>query len=38
LARWAGVRLNECFDRRRQLVAGKINAPLNLACDIALGT
>jgi hypothetical protein len=28
------VHLNECFDRKRQIIAGKINAPLNLACDI----
>jgi hypothetical protein len=30
LARRAGVHLNECFYRRRQLVAGKIKAVLNL--------
>jgi hypothetical protein len=29
------VHLNECFDRKRQIVAGKINAPLNLECDIS---
>jgi len=28
------VHLNKGFDRKRQIIAGKINAPLNLACDI----